>query len=302
MFSSAEPMTVPENYHHRLEPIFDPHAAFLADYAKLQQCKQPLKVLELACGTGRLTSKLLPRLPRGSSLLSTDGSESMMAVAQADNAAPDGVTLDWALLDMNEPLPFPDEHFDMVFCSFGLMFVADKEATLKQVRRVLRAGGAGSGSSNGAGHFFCSLWNSLAENPFSQIAHEVMVPCFNAPVKSAPSGGEGWRITGSADCYPSEVPFAMNDKAAVQQLLRGGAGFAEVAISDAKTAAVFPNTEQLVQGFLLGTPFRTMFEERHIDLQQLSAQLTALYEQRMKDAQSATLRGQTASLLVRATK
>lgn len=300
MFSSAEQMTVPENYHHRLEPIFDPHASFLASYAKLQQYKQPLKVLELACGTGRLTSKLLPRLPRGSSLLSTDVSELMMAVAQADNAAPDGVTLDWALLDMNEPLPFPDEHFDMVFCSFGLMFAADKAATLKQVRRVLRAGGAGTSSSTG--HFFCSLWSRLAENPFSQIAHEVMVPCFNLPVKNAPSGGAGWRITGSADCYPSEVPFAMSDRAAVQKLFRGGAGFTNVDINDAKTTSVFPNTEQLVQGFLLGTPFKAMFEERHIDLQQLSAQLAALYEKHMKDAQSAKLRGQTASLLVRATK
>ena len=50
------------------------------------------------------------------------------------------LTIEW-YTSPAEQLPFPDEHFDLVLCQFGLMFFADRHAALNEMHRVLRKGG-----------------------------------------------------------------------------------------------------------------------------------------------------------------
>jgi ubiquinone/menaquinone biosynthesis C-methylase UbiE len=38
-------------------------------------------------------------------------------------------------------MPFPDDSFDLVTCQLGLMFMTDREAALREMRRVLVPGG-----------------------------------------------------------------------------------------------------------------------------------------------------------------
>jgi SAM-dependent methyltransferase len=44
-------------------------------------------------------------------------------------------------MDANDPFPFPDDSFDIVWCSEVIEHVRDPEATLGEIRRVLRPSG-----------------------------------------------------------------------------------------------------------------------------------------------------------------
>ena len=80
-------------------------------------------VLEVACGTGIVTRRLLARLRGQGSLVATDLNEAMLAHGRREIAARPG--LEWRQADATA-LPFPDGSFDAVVCQFGLMFFPDK--------------------------------------------------------------------------------------------------------------------------------------------------------------------------------
>ena len=69
----------------------------------------------------------------------------------------------WHLADA-AALPFPSGNFAAVACQFGMMFVRDKEAAFREARRVLADDGV----------LVFSVWDSLAHNPCSRIAHETV--------------------------------------------------------------------------------------------------------------------------------
>src|SRR5262249_37576531 len=60
-------------------------------------------------------------------------------------------------------LPFSDGTFDAVVCQFGVMFFPQKDASYREVCRVLTPGG----------HYLFSVWDSHRHNPFCRIAHEI---------------------------------------------------------------------------------------------------------------------------------
>ena len=67
-------------------------------------------------------------------------------------------------------MPFADASFSTVVCQFGLMFVPDKQAAFREVRRVLGEGGL----------FAFSVWDSMAANPYSRLTHETLARLFPA--------------------------------------------------------------------------------------------------------------------------
>src|SRR4029077_14769476 len=94
------------------------------------------RVLDLACGTGRIA---VPLAARGFDVAGIDISQRALEVARA--AAPE---LDWRHGDMRE-LPWDDESFDGVinlWSAFGYFETqAEHERVLAEVARVLRPGG-----------------------------------------------------------------------------------------------------------------------------------------------------------------
>ena len=48
---------------------------------------------------------------------------------------------DAQVVDANEPLPYPDDHFDLVWCSEVIEHLSDPAFSLAQMRRVIRPGG-----------------------------------------------------------------------------------------------------------------------------------------------------------------
>ncbi len=96
------------------------------------------RVLDLCCGTGDLAFALRRAAGKTSpKLLGADFSHPMLQRAQKKSA---GTTLRWVEADALR-LPFPDAQFDLVTSAFGFRNLADYDAGLREIARVLRPGG-----------------------------------------------------------------------------------------------------------------------------------------------------------------
>ena len=126
--------TIPANYERYLGPfLFEPYALDLV--ARLQDKKYP-DILEIACGTGRVT-KHLAKSVKHDVLTATDLNPDMINIAKEiirDN------TIKWMPADAMQ-LPFQDGSFDLVVIQFGIMFFPDREKGLQEAYRVLKPGG-----------------------------------------------------------------------------------------------------------------------------------------------------------------
>ncbi|MBI1740380.1 MAG: bifunctional demethylmenaquinone methyltransferase/2-methoxy-6-polyprenyl-1,4-benzoquinol methylase UbiE [Acidobacteria bacterium] len=96
------------------------------------------RVLDLCCGTGDMTFALRRRTNSGSpQIVGADFSHAMLQRAAVKGR---GSTLRWIEADALR-LPFPDGHFDLVTAAFGFRNLADYDAGLREMVRVLRPGG-----------------------------------------------------------------------------------------------------------------------------------------------------------------
>ena len=125
-------------YDTELGPIvFTPFAKDFVSKIPLADIPSCCRILELAAGTGRLTTELKNTLPT-STLTVTDLSEEMLAVAKSVVENNDRIT--FIAANMQE-LPFPDASFDMVVAQFGFMLCTDYAKAFAEARRVLAPGG-----------------------------------------------------------------------------------------------------------------------------------------------------------------
>jgi len=96
------------------------------------------RVLDLCCGTGDMTFALRRRARSGAAqILGADFSHAMLQRAAAKGK---GTTLRWIEADALR-LPFPDGHFNLVTSAFGFRNLADYDAGLREIARVLALGG-----------------------------------------------------------------------------------------------------------------------------------------------------------------
>jgi demethylmenaquinone methyltransferase / 2-methoxy-6-polyprenyl-1,4-benzoquinol methylase len=106
------------------------------------------RVLDLCCGTGDMTFALRREAMRqgtrssSAQMIGADFSQAMLhrAAAKSSSAATNGSTPAWIEADALN-LPFPDEHFDLVTFAFGFRNLADYDAGLREIVRVLKPGG-----------------------------------------------------------------------------------------------------------------------------------------------------------------
>ena len=98
---------------------------------------KPKCVLDLGCGTGRGSHALLARYPK-TQLVSQDIAFGMLSHTRKRGRwlrRPNCVCAD------AERLPFPENHFDLVFSNLMLQWCTDIDAVFSEVQRVLRPGG-----------------------------------------------------------------------------------------------------------------------------------------------------------------
>ena len=96
------------------------------------------QVLDLCCGTGDMTLALRRQAGKSSArILGADFSHAMLQRASQKAASN---ALRWIEADALR-LPFPDNHFDLITSAFGFRNLANYDAGLQEIMRVLRPGG-----------------------------------------------------------------------------------------------------------------------------------------------------------------
>lgn len=99
------------------------------------------RILDLCCGTGDMTFALRRQAGKSSpQILGADFSHAMLQRATTKSAAANGTAPKWIEADALN-LPFPSVHFDLVTSAFGFRNLADYDAGLREIARVLRPGG-----------------------------------------------------------------------------------------------------------------------------------------------------------------
>ncbi len=159
---------VAEFYETILVPlIFEPYADDLANRAK---ALEPISVLEVACGTGVVTRSLAIALPATCEITATDLNPAMIDYGKSVGTAR---PVTWRQADMLA-LPFDDDLFDVVVCQFGVMFLPDRVDAYREIRRVLRPGGA----------FLFNIWSDIEHSEFAAVVTEAVSALYpeNPPV------------------------------------------------------------------------------------------------------------------------
>jgi trans-aconitate 2-methyltransferase len=95
-------------------------------------------VLDAGCGSGRVTERLVERLPRGR-VIALDGSPSMIDAAR-ERLARFGDRVDYVVADLGRPLPI-DEQVDAILSTATFHWVPDHDALFANLASVTRPGG-----------------------------------------------------------------------------------------------------------------------------------------------------------------
>ncbi len=235
--------SIPANYDDHLGPLFfEPFARHLIERIVPFGAKD---VLELACGTGRLTRHLADRHPERTRIVATDVNPAMLAHAKALITDRE---ITWEAVDAVS-LPYPAASFDLVVAQFGVMFYSDRITAYKEALRVLRPGG----------RLLFTCWNALEMNPAAHITQKVIAAQFPLDTPAFYT-----------------VPFAYHDRAVIREevLL---AGFERVHLEEANLKGEAVTAEAAAKGLLEGSPIHTAIMDR--DAFALPAMREALTEQ-----------------------
>lgn len=96
-------------------------------------------VLDAGCGSGRVTERLLERLPRGF-VVALDGSPAMIEVARR-RLASEAARVTFVVADLSRPLPLQPASVDAVLSTATFHWIADHDALFHNLAHVLRPGG-----------------------------------------------------------------------------------------------------------------------------------------------------------------
>ncbi|GAA1355320.1 class I SAM-dependent methyltransferase [Streptomyces beijiangensis] len=217
---------MPEAYERHLVPVF--FRPFAADLAARAAALRPRTVLELAAGTGALTSALLTAVPTAS-VVATDLNEAMVTAGSAREPR-----ADWRQADAQE-LPFEDGSFDLVLCQFGVMFFPDRAAAYSEVRRVLAP----------QGRFLFNSWGPLASHGFGAAFQDALE-------ESMPNG---------APQFLKDVPHGYSDPAKVAADLTA-AGLTLATAEEVTLEGVAESAASVATGLLTGTPVSAVVQAR----------------------------------------
>ncbi|MGY0490558.1 class I SAM-dependent methyltransferase [Streptomyces sp. WG-D5] len=217
---------MPEAYERHLVPVF--FRPFAADLAARAVALSPRRVLELAAGTGALTTAVLDAAP-DAQVLATDLNEAMVARGSAQEPR-----ARWRQSDAQE-LPFQEASFDLVLCQFGVMFFPDRPGAYAQVRRVLAP----------EGRFLFNSWGPVASHGFG------------APFQDALESS----MPGDAPTFLRDVPHGYADPTVVAEDL-AAAGLALDSAEEVTLEGVAESAPSVATGLLTGTPINAALAPR----------------------------------------
>jgi SAM-dependent methyltransferase len=173
------------------------------------------RVLELACGAGRVGLRAAEMVQPGGAVLCSDFSEEMVGavegrIARARIGNAEGRVLDAQDIDLEA------ESFDVVLCRFGYMLMADPQRALEESCRVLRPGG----------HLVLAVWGTAERNPWLGTIMGAVMDQLDAPPPEPGTPG----------------PFALGEIARLRKILED-AGLVEVDAVEIDTEQAYESIE-----------------------------------------------------------
>jgi SAM-dependent methyltransferase len=150
-----------ETHAPQVRRHFMPVTARMLDEARLQPGR---RVLELACGTGEVGLMAHELIQPGGELLLSDFAPEMLNVAQRNAEAAGARHVRFKQIDIAS-IDVEAGTQDVVLCRWGLMFLLDPGAGLRECRRVLRPGG----------RLVTATWTRAEENEWSSVVTPVLV-------------------------------------------------------------------------------------------------------------------------------
>jgi SAM-dependent methyltransferase len=217
---------MPEAYDRLLAPaVFRPFAVDLAERAA---GLRPSRVLELAAGTGVLTSELVEALP-GAEVIATDLNGSMV---EFGSGVVPGAS--WQQADALD-LQFEAGEFDLVVCQFGVMFFPDKPAAYRETARVLQPDG----------RMLFNTWDTIDTHGFA------------APL----AAGIERVFPDDPPTFLVAVPHGYPDVEQVTADLEAG-GLSRVSVETVTLEGQAGSAADIATGFCTGTPLRMAIESR----------------------------------------
>jgi ubiquinone/menaquinone biosynthesis C-methylase UbiE len=160
-------------WHEQLEPA---HASML-DMAALERGD---RVLDIACGTGLVTFRVVDIVGAEGSVVGTDISGQMVETARR-TAVQRGVGNVRFERSDAEQLPFADRTFDAAVCGLGLMYVPDAVKALGEMHRLVKPGGRAAAAVWGARRA-CG-WAEIFPITNARVASEVCPMFFHLGTK-----------------------------------------------------------------------------------------------------------------------
>lgn len=136
----------------RFEQATMPVSHWLVDAIRPQPGQ---RVLELAAGIGDTGFLAAELIQPGGTLVSSDGAEKMVEHAEARAEQLGLRNVEFKPIDL-EWIDASTAEFDAVICRWGYMFAIDREASLRETRRVLRPGG----------RVALATWTPMERNPW----------------------------------------------------------------------------------------------------------------------------------------
>lgn len=143
MSSSSTPDWDARTYHR----VSAPHQDWAQQLLDRLGLRGDETVLDAGCGSGRVTLKLLERLPRGR-VIAVDGAPSMVAAAR-DLLGDRATVLQSDLVELKLP---DDDRVDAVFSSAVFHWIADHDALFARLFAALAPGGRVVAQCGGAGN------------------------------------------------------------------------------------------------------------------------------------------------------
>jgi len=189
------------------------------------------RLLDVACGTGIVARTAAECVGGSGRVVGLDLNSGMLAVARSFPKI-GGVSMEWCE-GSALALPFDEDEFDVVLCQFGLQFLPDPGAALREMRRAL-VGGRPIGAS-----VFAEIELNPAALAFSDSLDVHL--------------GEG-----ASAAKRSEHSLA--DSARLRALFQG-ARFSRVQIETVEKTSRYPSIPDYVRFQLLATPLSGVLDD-----------------------------------------
>jgi ubiquinone/menaquinone biosynthesis C-methylase UbiE len=202
-----------ETYEQYFVPaMFRPWAGILLNHAAPEVGQT---VLDIACGTGIVAREVAPLVGKAGQVVALDINPAMLAVAQT-LPAPSGAAIQWQQGNALA-LPFEEGSFDLVLCQHGLQFFPDRAGAVREMHRILKAGGRAA----------VIVLQTLAQHPVFEALMKSVANHLSLPVSTV------------------AVPFSLSDAEELRTFFLS-AGFKAVAVIPATTMVRFPDLERFV--------------------------------------------------------